>query len=141
MGIFDILKPKDKIVQQVTDSKKILIVEDDATLSNALQEKFKLEGFDVVTAANGEEGLSKLTSFKPNLVILDLLMPIMDGKTMLAKLRVMEEFKLLPVIILTNQGGIENITETVRYNNANAFLVKSNTSTEEIVSKVRTLLY
>ncbi len=120
--------------------KKILVVEDETSLLNALESVLSSEGFKVTTAANGKEGLKAAIENSPDLILLDLLMPIMDGKTMLKKLRDLPEFKKLPVIILTNAGEVDNIRETQRYFDAIYFLIKSNVQMEDIVTKVKTLL-
>ena len=117
--------------------KKILIVEDDNILLEMYHDKFIKEGFDVTTAVNGKIGLEKAINEKPDIILLDLMMPVMDGKQMLSKLREFPQFKRLPVIILTNAGQIDNIKETQRYNNACEFLIKSNVSIENIVQKVK----
>jgi CheY-like chemotaxis protein len=121
----------------LSSSKKILIVEDEIILRGMYCDKFTVEGFDVVTAENGDEGLRKAVHHKPDIVLLDLMMPVMDGKAMLRKLRAIPEFKRLPVIILTNAGDIENIKETQHYENAVEFLIKSNIAIDEIVTKVK----
>lgn len=118
-------------------AKRILIVEDEPMLLEMYRDKFLHEGFEIISAQNGEEGLEKITSQKPQLVLLDLMMPVMDGKTMLRKMREMPEFKKLPVIILTNAGEVENIKETQFYDNANEFLIKSNISVDDLVEKVK----
>jgi len=117
--------------------KKILIVEDDAILLEMYKDKFLHEGFDVITAVNGKDGLEKAIELKPNIILLDLMMPVMTGKQMLMKLREFPQFKRLPVIILTNAGEVENIRETKRYDDACDFLIKSNVSVEDVVEKVR----
>ncbi len=119
---------------------KVLIVEDEKQLANILSESLKEEGFDVSIAENGKVGLEKVLSLKPQLVLLDLMMPVMDGKIMLRRMREMAQFKRLPVIVLTNAGEVENIRETQRYNNADEFLIKSNVSTDEIIEKVKEVL-
>jgi DNA-binding response OmpR family regulator len=124
-------------VTPLTDEKKILIVEDEIILRGMYRDKFTVEGFDVVTAENGEEGLHKANLHKPNIILLDLMMPVMDGKAMLRKLRENPEFKRLPVIILTNAGDIDNIRETQHYENACEFIIKSNVGIDEIVTKVK----
>jgi two-component system alkaline phosphatase synthesis response regulator PhoP len=117
--------------------KKILIVEDDAILLEMYQDKFIHEGFTVITAENGKDGLQKAIELKPNIILLDLMMPVMNGLEMLKKLREFPQFKRLPVIILTNAGEVENIRETKRYDDACDFLIKSNVSVEEVVKKVK----
>lgn len=121
-------------------AKKVLIVEDEPALADALVLKFKHEGFDAEKADNGQTGLEKLATFKPNIILLDLMMPIMDGKSMLKKLREMPDFAHTPVLILTNAGDVDNIRETELYYNASGFLIKSNVNPEDIVTKVKSLL-
>ena len=132
---------KAKTQAPIKPASKVMVVEDDVMLLSALEEKFKHEGFTVLTSSNGQDALEKIIDFNPNILILDLMMPVMDGKIMLQKLREMPQFKQLPVIILTNAGEVENITETVRYYNAIEFFVKSNISLEDLVEKVKTFTY
>jgi len=117
--------------------KKILIVEDDKILLEMYQDKFTKEGFEVIIAENGKIGLEKAINEKPDIILLDLMMPVMDGKLMLSKLREFQQFKRLPVIILTNAGQVDNIKETQRYDNACEFLIKSNVSIDDVVKKVK----
>lgn len=117
--------------------KKVLIVEDEKLLANALESKFKHENFMVFKAGNGQEGLDMATSNKPDIILLDLMMPVMDGKTMLHKLRELPDFKYLPVVVLTNAGEVDNMRETKTYDNASAFLIKSNVNPEDIVQVVK----
>lgn len=119
--------------------KKVLIIEDEAILGDALESKLKNEGFITSRAENGQLGLDSIKSQKPDVVLLDLIMPVMDGKSMLRELRNIPEFKHLPVIVLTNAGTIDNMKETKLYDDASDFLIKSNTSMDEIVSRVRTI--
>jgi DNA-binding response OmpR family regulator len=120
--------------------KKILIVEDEAVLADALEITLKGEGFEVFKAVNGQLGLEMALANKPNIVLLDLLMPVMDGKTMLHKLREIPEFKTLPVVVLTNAGDADNMRETKFYDNASAFLIKSNVTPGDIANQVKTLI-
>lgn len=117
--------------------KKILIAEDDKILLEMYQDKFTKEGFVVITAENGKIGLEKVINEKPDIILLDLMMPVMNGTTMLRRLREFPQFKKLPVIILTNAGQVDNIKETQRYDNASEFLIKSNVSIEDVVQKVK----
>jgi DNA-binding response OmpR family regulator len=120
--------------------KKVLIVEDEAILADALEITLKDEGFEVLRAANGQIGLETAIANKPNIVLLDLLMPVMDGKTMLHKLREIPEFKTLPVVVLTNAGDADNMRETKFYDNAAAFLIKANVTPGDIANQVKTLV-
>lgn len=148
MGIFDSLKTlvgnKTEVPQApvpiTPPSKKILVVEDEMDLREFYADLLTGEGYNVIKAENGQVGLDMIMREKPALVLLDLMMPIMDGKTMLHKLREMSEFKTLPVIVLTNSGDSDSIRETTFYDKANGFLIKANVSPDEIVNRVKTFV-
>jgi len=118
-------------------NKKILIVEDEAPLRNAVTDILTFEGFDVFQAKNGQEGLDIALKEKPDLILLDLMMPIMDGLTMLEKLRQDADFgKHAAVILLTNINDPEKVamaTEAGSYD----FLVKSDWNIEDVVKKIK----
>jgi DNA-binding response OmpR family regulator len=120
--------------------KKIVIVEDDKYLRDFYAELLTSEGFSISTAENGQLGLQTIIAQKPNLVLLDLMMPVMDGKTVLHQMRQLPEFKTTPVIILTNAGTADNIRETKLFDNANEFLVKSNITPDELLNTIRTFI-
>lgn len=134
------LSGKKKEAAGSAEHKRILIVEDEKPLADALEGELQSEGFDTAKAENGQKGLEKMETFKPHLILLDLIMPVMDGKTMLRKLRGMSEYKYLPVIVLTNAGEVENIHETQTFDNAVEFLVKSNVTMDSIVQRVKMLV-
>lgn len=146
MGILDtILGKKDQGQTQpqtnaASAKKKVLIVEDDGYIRDAYAEIIRGEGFDVITADNGQAGLDMVTSQKPNLVLLDLMLPIMDGKQMLHKVREIPEFRTLPVIVLTNAGTADNEKETKFYDNASDFLIKANVTPGDIVAKIKSFI-
>lgn len=121
-------------------NKTILIVEDDTYLRDFYAELISAEGYQVITATNGYDGYNKVTTQNPSLVLTDLMMPVMDGKTMLHKIRESKEFANLPVIVLTNAGTADNIRETTFFNNANDFLIKTNVQPEEILAKIKALV-
>jgi DNA-binding response OmpR family regulator len=87
-------------------SKRILIVDDSNVLRKILSFNFKKEGFEVFEAQDGEEGLNKIKELKPDAVCLDIMMPKMDGFTVLKKLK--EENIKLPILVLTAKGGEED---------------------------------
>ncbi len=118
--------------------KKILVVEDDEALRNLYVEVLKAEQLEVISAENGLKGLEIAQAQRPDIILLDLMMPVMDGKTMLRTLRGLPGFEKLPVIILTNAGDIDSIRETKLFGNANAFLIKSNVTPQDIIQNVRT---
>jgi DNA-binding response OmpR family regulator len=146
MGFFDSILGKKDSGQPAPQAappataKKVLIVEDDAYIRDAYAETLRGEGFEVITAENGQLGLEAVKTQKPNLLLLDLMLPIMDGKQLLHEVREIPEFKTLPVIILTNAGTADNIKETKFYNNANDFLIKTNVTPADIVTKVKTFI-
>lgn len=123
------------------DNKKILVVEmveDDGSLLDVLYDKFIIEGFKVLKAKDGEEGLRTALAEHPDLIILDILMPKMDGLTMMKKLRQMNEWgKKVPIILLTNlSGNDEKINQAILENEPAYFLVKSDWTISDIVTKV-----
>ena len=105
--------------------KKILIVDDEAPLSKVLKDKFESTGFEVLTAKNGEEGLMKAVTQKPDLILLDIVMPRLDGMTMLKKLREDEWGKGVEVILLTNLSDNDKVRQALK-NNVYDYLIKSN---------------
>jgi DNA-binding response OmpR family regulator len=133
-------KPQEASQAPASTRRKVLIVEDDLTLKDFYSELMKEQGYDVLTAENGQVGLQMVMSQKPNLVLLDIMMPVMDGKAMLHEVRKIPEFKTLPVVILTNAGDIDTMRETQRYDNANAFLIKSNVSPQEVIDAVKAMI-
>lgn len=120
----------------MSENKKIAIVEDDPSLSAALHDKFESEGFSVYSAKDGEEGLKVIQESNPDIVLLDIVMPIMDGLTMLKELRKTEIGKSLPVIILTNLNDASSMSESLS-DGVRDFLVKSNWKIQEVVDKVK----
>lgn len=124
--------------------KKILIIEDEPSARKVMIDKFLREGLDVVTAVNGEDGLVKFRETKPDLVLLDLIMPKMDGITMLRKLREEEgEFgKTVQVIILTNiTSDDEGKMKELLVLGPECYLVKANWKLSDVVRKVKETLH
>lgn len=117
--------------------KKILIVEDDNALADSIQAKLQQSGYLTVEAVNGQAGIEAIIREKPDLVILDLIMPVMSGNTMLHELRKIPAYADLPVIVLTNAGTVDNMHETMFYDHATDFLVKSNVTLDEIAARVK----
>uniref|UniRef100_UPI000C6F445F Chemotaxis regulator-transmits chemoreceptor signals to flagelllar motor components CheY n=1 Tax=Thermotoga maritima (strain ATCC 43589 / DSM 3109 / JCM 10099 / NBRC 100826 / MSB8) TaxID=243274 RepID=UPI000C6F445F len=89
-------------------SKKVLLVDDSAVLRKIVSFNLKKEGYEVIEAENGQIALEKLSEFTPDLIVLDIMMPVMDGFTVLKKLQEKEEWKRIPVIVLTAKGGEED---------------------------------
>lgn len=117
--------------------KTILVVEDEISILTALRDKFSLEGFTILEAKNGEEGLDAAFTNHPDLILLDIIMPVMDGVMMLKELRAGNEWgKNVPVIILTNLNDAKKVSEVVAHG-AYEYLVKSDLKIEDIVKKVK----
>lgn len=115
--------------------KKILIVEDEESLRQAIVDKFKREGFYVVEAKNGEEGLDQAIKNHPDIIILDVIMPKLDGLSMLEQLRTDSWGKDVPVLILTNLNDAEHVARAMQ-GKAFDFLVKSDWKLNDLVKKV-----
>ncbi len=123
----------------IATNKKILVVEDDKSLRTAIVNKLTLNGFKVAGTVDGEEGVRIALEWHPDLVILDILMPKMDGVTVLKVLRI-NFGKELPVIILTNVEADDKLTDSVVEFQPSYFLLKSNTKLEDLVGYTRKVL-
>lgn len=118
---------------------KILIVEDEVIINKTYTEELQDEGFLVLTATNGRDGLELALSEKPDLILLDILMPIMDGLTMMDKLRSTDLYgKNVPIILLTNMSSSEEkIMSAIIKNEPAYYLVKSDWNLSGVVEKIR----
>lgn len=117
----------------------ILIVEDDVFLANIYKTKFDMEGFKVSTSENGEAGLKDIKKKKPDIVLLDILLPKMDGFAVLEKLKADGEVKDIPVILLTNLGQKDDVQKGLEMG-AVDYLIKAHFKPSEVVEKVRKIL-
>ncbi len=117
-------------------SKAILIIEDDVFLSELMAKKLKDSGFKVIKAIDGQEGLEKAASLKPNLILLDLILPGMDGFEVLKRLKNNTNTDSIPVIILSNLGQREDIERGFDLG-AQDYLVKAQFTPDEIVERVK----
>ncbi len=118
---------------------KILIAEDDQFISNAYRVKFEKEGFEVLIAGDGEEAIQNLDTFKPDLIILDLVMPKKDGFATLAEIKSSPSFANIPVIVTSNLSQATDF-DKAKSLGAVEYLVKSETPIGEIVNKIRTYI-
>lgn len=116
--------------------KTILIVEDEKPLVSALNAKLSHEGFSILEATDGEAGLSMALEKHPDLILLDIVMPKMDGLTMLNELRKDDWGKNVPVIVLTNLSIDESVGANMR-NNVFDYLIKTDWKIEDVVKKVK----
>jgi CheY-like chemotaxis protein len=116
---------------------KILLVEDDAILVEMYQAKFELEGHEVHIATNGEECLAILKEFKPELILLDILMPKLNGFHVLKEIKKQPDMRTIPVILLTNlgQAEVDMNQELAKALGVNDYLIKSHHTPDEVVTK------
>jgi two-component system phosphate regulon response regulator PhoB len=122
-------------------NKKILVVEDELDMRQALAESLKHEGFGVLEAANGGEGFEEAVSRRPDLIILDILMPKVGGMEMLKRVREYNEWgRKVPIIMLTNLSADERIMKGIVEDQPSYYFVKSDWKIPDVVEKVRELL-
>ena len=120
-------------------NKKILVVEDEEVINKIYADELRDQGFSVLTALNGIDGLELALREKPDLILLDILMPGMDGLTVMSKLREKDLYgKNVPIILLTNlSASEERIMQAITKNEPAYYLVKSDWSLEDVVEKIR----
>jgi DNA-binding response OmpR family regulator len=129
-------------MENITNNKKILVVEDDPPILRALVDKLTREGFTVFQGINGEEGLAVALAERPDIILLDILMPVMDGSTMMTSLRGENEWgKKVPIILLTNLSTAEiKVMKAVIEADPAYYLVKSNWSMTDVLIKIKETL-
>ncbi|MDD4900521.1 MAG: response regulator [Patescibacteria group bacterium] len=121
------------------DNKKILLVEDDATISSIYQAKFTADGFKVLTAQDGAVGLSLAKSEKPDIIMLDVILPGLDGFSVLEEIKKGQTTKHIPVIMLTNLGTEDDKIKGKKMGAAD-YLVKASLTPAEVSEKVKNIL-
>ena len=119
-------------------SKKILIVDDEEGIRELLAESLRLRGYDVWTASDGQQGLDVAAPYKPDLILLDVMMPVMDGWQMLNCLRRNENTKHIPVAMLTGRGEDYSMA-IAKENQASEYFVKP-VNLDELISFIRRYL-
>ncbi|MEI6228861.1 MAG: response regulator [Candidatus Saccharibacteria bacterium] len=118
---------------------KIAIIEDDPVISQMYRMKFEADGFETQLAMDGQQGVALVESFNPDLVLLDLQMPVMNGDEALAIIRKSTWGKTVPVIILTNVG-IEESPKSLKNLGVNSYIVKANLTPRQVVQQVKEAL-
>jgi len=119
--------------------KKILFIEDEAAIQKTLGESLRRKGYEVKAALDGEIGLRLAKAEKPDLILLDLILPKIHGLVVLEELRKDKQTKDIPVIILTNLENVGEVERAIQLG-ATTYLVKTNYSLEEVIEKVRKAL-
>jgi CheY-like chemotaxis protein len=120
--------------------KKVLIIEDESDIASIYKQILDEAGYITVTAVNGKNGLQKIFEISPDIIILDLRMPVMDGKTMLSQLKNNPAYamhKNIPVVILTNSESYESVRDTKSLGGAKEYIIKSNIAPNEIIDVVK----
>ncbi|EKD43048.1 MAG: hypothetical protein ACD_72C00482G0001 [uncultured bacterium] len=117
----------------------VLLVEDDVFLAGIYQKKFEMEGYKVSLADNGEKALVEVKKKKPNIVMLDILLPKLDGFAVLEKLKADPETKDIPVILLTNLGQKDDVEKGLQMG-AVDYLIKAHFKPSEVVDKIKKVL-
>lgn len=121
------------------EKKKVLIVDDDAFLSGIYATKLELEGFEVIAARDGEEGMKAVLKEKPDIVLMDVLMPKLDGFEALKRIKADPETQDIPVIMLTNLGQKEDVEKGLQ-EGASDYLIKAHFVPAEAVEKIKVVL-
>ncbi|MDD2766187.1 MAG: response regulator [Candidatus Moranbacteria bacterium] len=125
--------------QDIWERKKVCIIDDNEDIRSIYQTKFSAEGFEVFMAVNGEEGLKVINQAKPDIILLDIEMPIMNGIEVLKKLREDTALSRIPVIMLTNQDS-EDSFRTVGKFDTQFYIIKSLATPQKVVNIVREVL-
>ncbi len=120
--------------------KYILLVDDDPLLSRLYETTLKNAGYEVCTASNGEMALTEINKKKPNLALLDIMMPKMNGIELLKRIKEDKNNENIKIIILTNMGRNTEEAKNARDMGANDHLIKSETSLKELLSRVSAVL-
>lgn len=119
---------------------KILLVDDDPLLIRMYQKKLENDGYEVETANDGQEALDKVPKFNPDLILLDIMMPKMNGYDVLKNLKANSATSNIPVIVLTNVSATDEDVEKGMELGAISYLVKAGNRPSAIVSKVKEIL-
>jgi DNA-binding response OmpR family regulator len=121
------------------DKIKILLIEDDSFLLSMYAAKFELENFEVISAEDGEKGLKLAAKVPPDIILLDIILPKVDGFDVIGKLKADEELKKIPIILLTNLSQKNDIDKGLNLG-ADDYLIKAHFTPSEVVEKVKEVL-
>jgi DNA-binding response OmpR family regulator len=120
-------------------NKKILVIEDEATLQKALNEVLSKEGYEVVSSLDGLKGLELAQSENPDLILLDIILPKMDGFEVLKRIKENDKISQIPVIILTNLSDMNDIQKALDLG-ATTYLIKADFHIEDVLKKISEVL-
>lgn len=122
------------------DQSKILLVEDDPMVVRMYQRKLNIDGFHLTLAYNGEEGMSALGKEVPDIILLDIMMPKMNGIEMLKNVRADQRLKDIPVVMLTNLGDRPEDIQKCKDMGASDYWVKANIPLNEMTERIKKVL-
>jgi len=120
-------------------AKKILVIEDDRFLRELIARKLLDDGFVIIEAVDGGEGMKKVKEEKPDLILLDLILPGIDGFEVLSQIKKDENLKSIPVVILSNLGQKEEVEKGLKMG-AVDYLIKAHFTLGEIIEKIKNIL-
>lgn len=120
-------------------AKKILIIEDDDFFRELVRKKLSTKDFEIIEAVDGEKGVQAMKEKKPDLVLLDLLLPNIDGFEVLSKAKADSDISKIPVIILSNLGQQEDVEKALKLG-ATDYLIKSQFDINQIVDKIKNII-
>ena len=124
----------------MANGKKVLIVDDDSFILDMYALKFREEGFELVVASDGKQALDAIAQEKPDIMLLDVIMPLSDGFEVLEKVKADPKVKNVPVILLTNLGQKEDIDKGLKLG-AVDYIIKAHFTPSEVVQKVKQYLH
>ncbi|MBP9868993.1 response regulator [Patescibacteria group bacterium] len=120
--------------------QRVLLVEDDGFLASIYAQKLEVEGYDVSFATNGEDGLKLAQKDHPDLILMDILMPKMDGFEMLERLKADDTTKAIPVLVLSNLGQKEDVERCIKLGAA-GYVIKAHSLPHETVKRIKEILH
>lgn len=118
---------------------KVLIVEDDQFLARMYKKKFEVAGFEVEVAMDGEDGLLKMRTLKPDIVLMDIMMPKLNGIDAIVQAKSDSQIKDIPVLVLTNLSNTDDAQSAVK-SGAIGYMVKSDFTPSQVVEKVKGII-
>lgn len=121
---------------EVTNKKKLLWIEDDKLIGTILEKKLISSGFDLIHSKNGEDALKALESFKPDIIVIDLILPGMNGFEILEKMKEIESLKGVPRMVLSNLSKVSDI-DKAKSLGVSKYLVKASTSLDQVIAEIR----
>lgn len=136
MGKPRAISPPPSAKRKAAASRSILIIEDDLFLAKMMAKLLEAEGIACTFAGNGREGLRRALTVKPRLIILDIILPDLDGFAVLSRLKSHAATKRIPVLVVSNLGQEEDVQQGLRLG-AEDYIVKSDLSLDEVVAKVK----